>query len=401
MGSHRQGSYQQQTLSSVWLTTSSAASTPSSSPTSLSSAGMRAVLLLVCCLISVYCELEVGKNQALGEASANGNLGRNLREAGRRQNENKKGKARKTKKNKKSNEKKKAKKQKDRMKKRNQKDRKRKNNKHQNKSKKQKKGKKKRKQIKRKGRKSGKKKNRKMGTRRNTGSQRATATCNGTALDSSCLTNLISALKYERDAVANFMNQKARAEDFKKLIGNKGGKNDTFGSSTTYLLTALGGNVSNLSCGSQNSSGDGAITTYKVLKNCSTAVSAACMVPNTTVNFTKLDECKTYYDNVQKTNAKCFKMTMKGNANSTEVCECWKAAADAVVTAKSKKSDCSANTAQSDMKDLKNTCLASFSACKKAEDASVSFILQCATDSTSNTTSSTNSTRTARAKKLF
>merc|ERR1711874_496073 len=81
-----------------------------------SSAGMRAVLLLVCCLISVYCELEVRKNQALGEASANGNLGRNLREAGRRQNENRKGKSRKTRKNKKSNEKKEAKKHEDKMK---------------------------------------------------------------------------------------------------------------------------------------------------------------------------------------------------------------------------------------------------------------------------------------------
>ena len=345
----------------------------------------------------VYCELEKNEENNLVESSANVNLERSLREAGQK----KKGSRKTTrqKKKRKQSQRKKTRKQKNKGKARKGKKQNAGNKEKSKKKRKGKKGKKARKQKKRKqGRKSkkGRKLKNKGKRRKNAGSLRATATCNGTALESSCLTNLISALKYERDAVANFMNQKARAEDFKKLIGKKEGKNDTFTSSTTYLLTALGGNVSNLTCGSQNSSGDGAITTYNVLKNCSTAVSAACMVPNTTVNFTQLDECKTYYENVQTTNAKCFKMTVKGGANSTAVCDCWKSAADAVATAKTKKDSCSANTAQSDMKALKNACLASFGACKKAEDASVSFILQCATDSSSNVTSTSNSTSTAK-----
>merc|ERR1712106_143913 len=209
------------------------------------------------------------------------------------------------------------------------------------------------------------------------------------------------------------MNQKARAEDFKKLIGKKGAKNDDFKNSTTYLLTALGGNVSNLTCGSQNTSGAGAVTTYTSLANCSSAVSEACTVPNNTANFTLLDECKTYYENVQKTNAKCFKLTMKNDANETAVCECWKEAAAVVTEAKTKSSLCTSKTAQADMKILKDTCLASFSTCKKAEDASVAFILTCATadssSSSSNSSSSTtttssvssNSTSTGRAQRLF
>merc|ERR1711892_702807 len=104
----------------------------------------------------------------------------------------------------------------------------------------------------------GKKLNMKEGRTKKKSSPRADASCNGTSLGASCLTDLINALKYERDAVANFMNQKARAEDFKKLIGKKGEKNDDFKNSTTCLLTALGGNVSNLTCGSQNTSGAGA-----------------------------------------------------------------------------------------------------------------------------------------------
>merc|ERR1711892_1058100 len=247
----------------------------------------------------------------------------------------------------------------------------------------------------------------KEGRTKKKASPRADASCNGTSLGASCLTDLINALKYERDAVANFMNQKARAEDFKKLIG----KNDDFKNSTTYLLTALGGNVSNLTCGSQNTSGAGAVTTYTALANCSTAVSEACTVPNNTANFTLLDECKTYYENVQKTNAKCFKLTMKNDANETAVCECWKEVAAVVTEAKTKSSLCTSKTAQADMKILKDTCLASFSTCKKAEDASVAFILTCATaDSSSSSSSnssvssnstSTNSTSSGRAQRLF
>merc|ERR1711874_156650 len=72
-----------QTFSSVWLTTTSAASTSSSSPGISSSAGMRAVLvLLVCCLISVYCELEKNEQRNLVESSGSINLERSLREAG-------------------------------------------------------------------------------------------------------------------------------------------------------------------------------------------------------------------------------------------------------------------------------------------------------------------------------
>jgi len=215
---------------------------------------------------------------------------------------------------------------------------------------------------------------------------------------------VISSLKYERDFVANFMNQKARAEDFKKLIGNKGGKNDSFSNSTTYLLTALGGNVSNLTCGSSNSSGESAIITYKALSNCKTAVGMACMLPNNTnTNFTQLDTCKTYYEEVQKTNELCFTMTMKKSANGTAVCECWKNASATVDNVKLKKDSCSANKAQSELKGLKNACLAAYGVCKKAEDASVSFILKCSTDSSSNTTvssSSTNSTSGGRAARI-
>jgi len=392
---------------------------------------MRAVLLLfVCCLISAFCGTEGKEDQPLVEASANVILERDLREAGRDEKGRRKNSGRNSKKPKREN---KTRKQKSKRKAKNQKHGKQGRtgkNKNVNSGRRRKVGQKN--GGKRKGRKTGtkrkggkggkatkgKKLNMKEGRTKKKSSPRADASCNGTSLGASCLTDLINALKYERDAVANFMNQKARAEDFKKLIGKKGAKNDDFKNSTTYLLTALGGNVSNLTCGSQNTSGAGAVTTYTALANCSTAVSEACTVPNNTANFTLLDECKTYYENVQKTNAKCFKLTMKNDANETAVCECWKEAAAVVTEAKTKSSLCTSKTAQADMKILKDTCLASFSTCKKAEDASVAFILTCATadsssssssnSSSSTTTSSvssnstsTNSTSSGRAQRLF
>jgi len=342
---------------------------------------MRAtVLLLACFLVSVLCEVEENQDQALSKINSNQILVRNLREAERKQ-KGKKGtkrtksgkKRRGSKKGRNKNGGKKIRKQKGGKKERNSK-----------------KGRNKKGGKKRRNKTNGKKGKKGKGKRK--GSPRQTATCNGTSLGSTCLTNVMSSLKYERDNIANFMNQKARAEDFKKLMGNKGGKNDSFSNSTTYLLTALGGNVSNLVCSSSNSSSAAAITTYKALSNCSDAVGTACTLPNTTVNFTQLDTCKTYYDGVQKTNAKCFTMTMKNKANGTAVCECWKSAAAAVESAKLKKDSCSANTAQSDMKSLKNACLAAYGVCKKAEDASVSFILKCSGGGTSSSSSSSNST---------
>merc|ERR1712107_849674 len=59
---------------------------------------------------------------------------------------------------------------------------------------------------------------------------------------------------------------KKRAESFKKLIGNKGGKDDQFGNTTTYLLIALGGNMTNLNCSGKTSLTEEAAETYDALQ---------------------------------------------------------------------------------------------------------------------------------------
>jgi len=221
-------------------------------------------------------------------------------------------------------------------------------------------------------------------------SQRA-YTCNGTSLGDTCLTNLLNSLKFEKDKIRTFTNQKKRAESFKKLIGKKGGKDDQFGNTTTYLLIALGGNMTNLNCSGKTSLTTEAAATYTTLSNCSASIAAACVAPNNTANFTLLDTCKTVYAEIQTKNAACLKLTTDG----TKACTCWTEAANMTAAAKKLSDDCDAKSTQLEMKSLKKTCLASFSACKKAEDGSVAYIMTCSQDSSSssaNTTVTSNST---------
>ena len=74
--------------------------------------------------------------------------------------------------------------------------------------------------------------------------------------------NLLNSLRFERDKIRTFTNQKRRAESFKKLIGKKGGKDDQFGNTTTYLLIALGGNMTNLNCSGKTTLTEEAAETY-------------------------------------------------------------------------------------------------------------------------------------------
>merc|ERR1712004_720690 len=216
-------------------------------------------------------------------------------------------------------------------------------------------------------------------------------TCNGSSLGDSCLDNLLNSLRFERDKIRTFTNQKKRAESFKKLIGNKGGKDDQFGNTTTYLLIALGGNMTNLNCSGKTSLTEEAAETYTTLSNCSASISAVCTVPNNTADFTVLDTCKDKYEEIKTKNAACLKLTTNGDA----ACKCWEEAANMTAAAKKLTDDCDSKTTQLEMKSLKKDCLAAFGKCKKAEDSSVAYIMTCSQDSSSASSSSLNVTATS------
>jgi len=221
----------------------------------------------------------------------------------------------------------------------------------------------------------------------------STATCSGTSLGDSCLTSLKAAMKYDRDKIASFRNQLQRAKDFNKTMGGKAGKMDLFTNTTTYLLIALGGNMSNINCTGDTSLTEDAKANYDLLANCSKSVDEACAVPEDKVNYTLLASCGASYKKVQDKNNDCLDM----KTNGTAICECWEEANTLTSAAKAttKSDGCDAKGAQSDMKDLKNACTAAFGKCKKAEDESVRYIMVCSGDanvSADNSTISTNST---------
>lgn len=226
-------------------------------------------------------------------------------------------------------------------------------------------------------------------------------TCTGTSLGDSCLTNLKAAMKYDRDKITTFKNQLERAESFDKIIGKKAEKSDDFFNSTTYLLIALGGNVSSLNCSGNPTKSEDAIENYNTLANCSTTISTSCLIPSLTApNFTELNVCKDFYADVEAKNDACLKMK---TSNGTELCECWSKAAGLVVDAKTKTKTgtCDAQTSSKDLLTTKKTCLEAFQDCKKAEDSSVFYIMTCAGSSNLSFNTTATNTTSKEIKKTF
>merc|ERR1711962_454432 len=93
------------------------------------------------------------------------------------------------------------------------------------------------------------------------------STCSGSSVGDTCLSSLITAMKFERDKISSFNNQKKRAEAWNRLINSKASKNSLFGNTTSYLLVALGGDMSNLACGGDTALTDDATNAYRTLTN--------------------------------------------------------------------------------------------------------------------------------------
>jgi hypothetical protein len=121
----------------------------------------------------------------------------------------------------------------------------------------------------------------------------------------------------------------------------------------------------------------------RTLANCSTAVPAACSLPNNTANFALLDACTETYSAIKTKNAACLVLQTDGAA----ACTCWAAAANLTATAKRLAKDCDSQTLQQEMLAKKKSCLEAFGKCKKAEDSSVGYIMTCSQDSSASATS--------------
>merc|ERR1711962_1571756 len=129
-------------------------------------------------------------------------------------------------------------------------------------------------------------KNNKKNKKKKFGSkQRTTRTCSGSdQVTDQCLENAVEVFKYLRNQVRTFNRKYARITSFNKIIGNKKNKPGVFEETASYLLLALGGNLSSPSCGETARDKNLAVETYTVLSNCSTSIKEACTLPESTLS---------------------------------------------------------------------------------------------------------------------
>jgi len=243
------------------------------------------------------------------------------------------------------------------------------------------------------------KKLRKLRKQRNRqGNSTAPAQCKSSnEVSTNCLQNAADAMTFLEKQATNFLNQWRRIQSFNKTINGKLSKSGVFANVTGYLLTALGGDSSNVSCGETSAkdaaSAATALKTYNTLKNCSTAITALrapCLNQQSLQMFTKFTGfCLTQFDKAKKAADDC-RTNKQYTSNGTAACECW-AGVGAVISTIKSSSDCSASTYSKNVKKFKNACVATFMDCRKQEDASVQLVYTCGSGEVQSTSSSSSS----------
>merc|ERR1711936_1031825 len=101
--------------------------------------------------------------------------------------------------------------------------------------------------------------------------------CGETQVNETCLQNAVDALNFEKNQIQNFFKQKARLANHNKTTGNKLGKKGEFLDAAKYMLIAIGGNISNPTCGESGTankarSAKSAVENFNTLLNCSATI---------------------------------------------------------------------------------------------------------------------------------
>merc|ERR1739838_1153428 len=238
------------------------------------------------------------------------------------------------------------------------------------------------------------KKQKKLKNRQNN----STAQCKQSdEVSTNCLQNAADAMTFLEKQATNFLNQWRRIQSFNKTINGKLSKNGAFADVTGYLLTALGGDTSNVSCGETGSrdaaSSAKALQTYNTLKNCSKSITAACTMPASIVPADVISKftgfCMTKFNEAKTASDDC-RTNKQYTSNGTAACECWSKVGAVIATIKS-SSDGSASTYSKAVKKFKNACVQTFMTCRKEEDASVQLVYTCGSGEVLSTATSSSS----------
>merc|ERR1711936_123874 len=225
------------------------------------------------------------------------------------------------------------------------------------------------------------------------------SSCGTTGVNDTCLINAVSALNFEKGQIQNFFKRKARLENQAKVTGNNKGKKGEFEDAAGYMLTAIGGNISNPTCGDNSSrtqrGADSAVETYKILINCSATIHEACDMPNGTVNETFLANCAKIY-NLSKTASDDCRSNTAYTSDGAAACNCWEKAAIGITIAKEEGCTKYGQQTAKAVTKQKEKCLNAFKVCKKAEDSAVKLIHTCMSGEVNTNASSAEKELTGR-----
>ena len=201
----------------------------------------------------------------------------------------------------------------------------------------------------------------------------------GRTVSDTCFEASMTVMRMWKDIIANFEKQTKRMTKQNGTGDSKAGKKGVFGPVAQKLVSAGGGDKTNLSCaGTTDTSGAKQLKNLTdVLSKCETDISAACdpaLWPQP--NMTKVAECEELVVQFKAAAQECLDKSVGASATDTDTaCSCWTSAAlDQTVQAAKM---CKFPTEAKDIAVALKNCTSAFGTCRKYEDDAITAIAAC------------------------
>jgi len=228
-----------------------------------------------------------------------------------------------------------------------------------------------------------KNKDRKRKNKANPGARQSDGTCTKSEVSVECIESAVEVMSFLQKQVTYFINQYQRIKSFNKTINGKLGKNEAFVNASKYVLSSLGGDIGNASCGDTGTKNvtEAAVgvTMYTELNNCSAAIKDQCSMPTDMIPDDVMDLfenfCMVQFKDAKAKAEEC-RTDDKYTTDGAAACECWNNVATILKNTK-ESGDCSAVQYAKAIKKFKNDCVSTFSSCRKQEDAAVQLVYTC------------------------
>merc|ERR1711936_247406 len=228
-------------------------------------------------------------------------------------------------------------------------------------------------------------------------SSRRTKSGSGRTVSDTCLEKSITIMRMWKDVISNFEKQKKRMEKQNGTGASKSSKKGAFAPIGLRLISVGGGNKSALSCGGKTNNAGA-----KQLKNLTDILSSRAtnihkMCGNfSKPNMTKLSTCSKLSESFKKGAQKCLDMSIGATkTNTTAACACWNGA-ELNKTVQAAK-DCKFSTEAKTIANQLKNCTKAFGKCRKYEDAAITAITACNSNSNSLTLKVATLTKNAEA----